>query len=637
MATMLIALNAAEEGGQFLGDQLCSLKVAYLFCQNENPSKVILSVSPQNRLNCFWQKFIKAYDVEVVYDSWNPGDWPTRWENWDRWRTERQIEGRPFDMYRELYRRIDGGNRQRVLCGGENGLNRNNIFEYLYYGQENFTLGCPSITIKEGEHFGSELIDHPTLPAERGVYIAPYAKCQRNDVFTMEGFWTNVVTQIVEAGVSVTVGFNGQFCEHLNGHSLYQKFFGEDPHCWEKVQHEMCRHKLIACGNTGIGWLAFASGMPVIAMQHVGSQMPDYHYDKCGCKSLVELIREPDADYVARRIVQEVERVLVMTTGCYDVLHAGHVRHLAESRAMGSKLVVALNSDASVKRRKGDERPVNDQEKRATVLRAIRYVDEVRIFDGDTAEDLIAEMKPNVLTNGTGYELAQVVGKEFVESYGGHVAITCQNKDTTTDLSTTKTLLKGRKFIDVHKAISDAATVSECMPWTKLKLLADQFQTVVGLPGSVADLGAYRGACSLVLRRIAPDKRLHIFDTWAGTPFDDDLCHHKKGGWLASLMECKNLVGEDSLTIYHEGIFPETAQGIEEMFSFVCVDMDTYQSTKDAIEFFWPRLLTGGKLYFDDYAWEPCAGVKKAVDEKFADAPTKAIYPSLFTCVVTKP
>ena len=96
---MLIAFNGTEENGQFLGDQLCSIKVAYLFVQNADPAptKVMLSVSPANRLNCFWQKFIDTYKVEVVYDTWNPGDWPTRWQNWDLWRKDRGIEGRPFD------------------------------------------------------------------------------------------------------------------------------------------------------------------------------------------------------------------------------------------------------------------------------------------------------------------------------------------------------------------------------------------------------------------------------------------------------------------------------------------------------------------------------------------------------------
>src|ERR1035438_5578954 len=107
-----------------------------------------------------------------------------------------------------------------------------------------------------------------------------------------------------------------------------------------------------------------------------------------------------------------------------------------------------------------------------------------------------------------------------------------------------------------------------------------------------------------------------------GTPYNDPLCHHKKGEWAADLVECRKLVGNSNLTHYRQSVFPEwdgceDRQLGEDKFCFIYVDMDTEQATHDAIEFFWPLLVPGGKMMFDDYGWEPCAGVKKAADEMF--------------------
>jgi len=171
-------------------------------------------------------------------------------------------------------------------------------------------------------------------------------------------------------------------------------------------------------------------------------------------------------------------------------------------------------------------------------------------------------------------------------------------------------------------------------PLPKLKLMADRCIATTRFAGDVADLGAYRGGTSLILRRLAPEKQLHIFDTWAGTPIDDPLCHHKKGEWAASFEECQSLVGKAEQTHYHRGVFPSTS--VDGMFCFVYVDMDTEQATRDAIEFFWPRITPGGEMFFDDYGWEPCAGVKKAVDEVFPAAQRQEIA-SQYACVVVKP
>jgi len=113
---------------------------------------------------------------------------------------------------------------------------------------------------------------------------------------------------------------------------------------------------------------------------------------------------------------------VVFTNGCFDILHAGHVRYLAAARARGDVLILGLNSDDSVRRLKGEARPVNGQKDRAEVVGALKSVDTVVIFGEDTAEDLIAKVQPAVYAKGGDYTLETLPEARIVESYGGEVA-----------------------------------------------------------------------------------------------------------------------------------------------------------------------------------------------------------------------
>jgi D-beta-D-heptose 7-phosphate kinase/D-beta-D-heptose 1-phosphate adenosyltransferase len=111
------------------------------------------------------------------------------------------------------------------------------------------------------------------------------------------------------------------------------------------------------------------------------------------------------------------------TNGCFDLLHPGHVRLMTEARAACDRLVVGLNSDASVRRLKGKERPVQDQQARAEVLAALEAVDLVVIFEQDTPVELIRRVKPTVLVKGADYRIDEVVGRDIVEATGGKVVL----------------------------------------------------------------------------------------------------------------------------------------------------------------------------------------------------------------------
>ena len=112
---------------------------------------------------------------------------------------------------------------------------------------------------------------------------------------------------------------------------------------------------------------------------------------------------------------------VVFTNGCFDILHPGHIDLLERARAFGTKLIVGINSDKSVREIKGAPRPFLPEDARAELLRGLRSVDEVRIFDEPTPEKLIEEIKPDVLVKGGDWQTDQIIGADFVLKRGGEV------------------------------------------------------------------------------------------------------------------------------------------------------------------------------------------------------------------------
>jgi len=136
---------------------------------------------------------------------------------------------------------------------------------------------------------------------------------------------------------------------------------------------------------------------------------------------------------------------IVFTNGCFDVLHGGHIDFLRQAKALGDYLIVAINSDASVKALKGNGRPLKTQSERANILSALKYVDAITIFSETTPRDLIGELRPDVLVKGSDYRIEEVVGRDTVEAYGGRVALI----PVVEGLSTTGFV---KKIIEDHKA-----------------------------------------------------------------------------------------------------------------------------------------------------------------------------------------
>lgn len=130
-----------------------------------------------------------------------------------------------------------------------------------------------------------------------------------------------------------------------------------------------------------------------------------------------------DEIQIISNYLHNIGKKIVFTNGCFDLIHAGHIYSLENAHLFGDVLIVGLNSDKSVKKIKGQTRPIIDENDRACMLRSLRVVDYVVIFDDDTPEDLIHAIRPDVLIKGKDYEGKKIVGQDFVESYGGLIEL----------------------------------------------------------------------------------------------------------------------------------------------------------------------------------------------------------------------
>lgn len=145
-----------------------------------------------------------------------------------------------------------------------------------------------------------------------------------------------------------------------------------------------------------------------------------------------------------RNEYKDQNKTVVFTNGCFDILHAGHVDYLVKAKEMGDVLIVALNSDESIKRIKGNKRPITPEDERLYVLNNLNPVDVVSLFNEDTPKEIIDDIIPDVLVKGADWELDKIVGSDTVLSNGGQV----KNIVFTIHQSTSKII---NKIFELHK------------------------------------------------------------------------------------------------------------------------------------------------------------------------------------------
>lgn len=144
---------------------------------------------------------------------------------------------------------------------------------------------------------------------------------------------------------------------------------------------------------------------------------------------------------------KDAGKTVVLTNGCFDILHVGHVRYLQKARALGDLLVVGVNTDESVRRLKGPDRPINAERDRAEVLAALECVDYVTLFDEDTPIELIRAVQPDIQAKGGDYVAEEMPEAEVMRSIGGHIEIIPFAETDSEGFSTTGTLraIKGEE------------------------------------------------------------------------------------------------------------------------------------------------------------------------------------------------
>lgn len=179
--------------------------------------------------------------------------------------------------------------------------------------------------------------------------------------------------------------------------------------------------------NTAASIVVARMGAASVTPLELNIALEQQHQQTLGVLSLEQL-----SDLV--QFEQQQGRRIVFTNGCFDILHAGHIKYLNEAAVQGDRLIVAVNSDASVKRLKGDARPINTEHDRMSVLASLKAVDWVVAFEDDTPEALLKTIQPDVLVKGGDYTVDQVVGADIVEAYGGEVKVLSVQEG----LSTTK-------------------------------------------------------------------------------------------------------------------------------------------------------------------------------------------------------
>jgi len=183
-----------------------------------------------------------------------------------------------------------------------------------------------------------------------------------------------------------------------------------------------------------------------------------------------------------------------------------------------------------------------------------------------------------------------------------------------------------REFLELWDRIKGQTLLDR----TRVFMLFQMARRAAALPGHYAECGVFRGGTALLLSICKPaDKKLFLFDTFEGMPeVNHEHDYHRQGDFSeTSLQGVQNLLAGRSNVIFRNGLFPKTAEELEdEVFSLVHVDFDIYQSVKDACEFFYPRLVVGGSIVFDDYGYASCPGAKSAVREFCVEKGTNEIY-----------
>jgi D-beta-D-heptose 7-phosphate kinase/D-beta-D-heptose 1-phosphate adenosyltransferase len=219
--------------------------------------------------------------------------------------------------------------------------------------------------------------------------------------------------------------------------------FRQEQKAWSEPAQANIVRDVSGAGDTilAVSALALAVGADLVEAAHLANTAASLAVGKPGTSAVtpdelnLAMLRAPDAETLSQKLVPMSSAVAIraawaaqgldvgFTNGCFDLLHPGHVKLLAEAGTRCDRLVVALNTDASVRRVKGPDRPIQTEMARAAVIGALSSVDLVVLFDDETPLELIGELRPDVLIKGADYTVETVVGSDLVLGWGGRVEL----------------------------------------------------------------------------------------------------------------------------------------------------------------------------------------------------------------------
>lgn len=289
--TLYIWAGHTYKGGHKIGDCITSAYTARLFAESDRWGRIILSRHPSHPMNYVYEQFIRDYDVQVIDEDWPS---PMLEEGYcdeavyplcDELRAQRAVHGTSFDAYRELYRRVSGGNRQKALCGEERGLGRRNIFEYWFFGQEEAPEECPRGADFRPAAFGGRW--NP-LAKERSCFVSPHAFSQSNDIFTLP-FWAEVIRGLAQRRIQVTV--NTQNTSWFGKNDYIRYFYQKDDN-FRELARVISEQRLSVSGNTGIAWMAAMNGVPLIVGEPFFFWYADFRMREAGVPA--QIFSEPN-------------------------------------------------------------------------------------------------------------------------------------------------------------------------------------------------------------------------------------------------------------------------------------------------------------------------------------------------------
>ncbi len=266
-------------------------------------------------------------------------------------------------------------------------------------------------------------------------YGATIIKPNKKELADLVGFSVKSYDEVVKASRDLLGRMNAKYIITTCGAEGMILVSNNEEKKYDSIKREV--FDVTGAGDTAVAYLAtcIANNYDMDSAIGVSIVASGLQVGKVGTKpiGLSEVIEAFDNISSRKKLIKKeellkirnenIERTVVFTNGCFDILHVGHIRYLKEAAKLGDVLIIGLNSDGSIKRIKGNNRPINDERDRVEMLAAYDFVDYIVVFDEDTPYDIIKILKPDIIVKGADYTNKEIVGRDLVESYGGRVEL----------------------------------------------------------------------------------------------------------------------------------------------------------------------------------------------------------------------